>query len=190
MSEPMLASLQSYLRLIPGMGNNVSNQFLRALRDEDVVKASELYHSKAQLRAGLQPNLNLGSEHHDNTYLHYAAHLGLSEMYENLIHEHGKPDMKNAQRRNCLHLICHKPSTGGTTNGCDDVTKCNMLRLTMADGLAGMDLKHLLAEKDEVSYFTVLIANMYTCLVLGREYSSPSCCWGWPQGLCRTIAQL
>lgn len=156
--------VQSYLSLIPGMGNNVSSQFLRALRDEDVMKATELYHTKAQLRASLQPNLSLGSEHHDNTYLHYAAHLGLSEMYGDLIHEHGKPDMKNAQRRNCLHLICCKSSAGDTTSGCDDITKCNMLQLTLRDGLAGMDLKHLLAEKDEVSYYTCLPTCTSYCM--------------------------
>ena len=128
-------------------GNYWSNQFLRALRTGDTARASQLYQTKAKLRQSLQPNLNLGSEHNDNTYLHYAALYGMQEMYGNLLGQKGKPDMKNSQRRNCLHLIC----LGADMRGTQDTTKCQMLELTVKEGLEGMDLKHLLAEKDEVT---------------------------------------
>lgn len=128
---------------------NWSSQFVRALRTGDVDRASELYFAKAQLRESLQPNQCLGSEHHDNTYLHYAALLGLARMYEEMIRLKGKPDMKNSQRRNCLHLICLRSS--GNQASSEGRVKRDMLELTMKDGLKGMDLKHLLAEKDEVS---------------------------------------
>lgn len=136
---------------------NWSSQFVGALRSGDVVKASELYLSKVQLRSGLQPNQNLGPD--DNTYLHYAAKLGMAQMYQDLIVLKGKPDIKNAQRRNCIHLICLQPSTEGHCNEGYSVEghsaggqgKRKMLELTFKEGLKGMDLKHLLAEKDEVS---------------------------------------
>lgn len=130
------------------MGNNSSNQFLRALRHGDHVKASELYHTKVRLKENLQPNLSLGVEHNENTLLHYAALYGMEQMYSDLISRQGKPDMKNCQRRNCLHLIC----LCSTVRGIEDHTKCAMLELTFKEGLHGMDIKHLLAEKDEVSH--------------------------------------
>lgn len=130
---------------------NLSSQFVRALRTGDVDKASELYFTKTQLRECIQPNQSLGSEHHDNTYMHYAAQLGMAHMYQGMIHLKGKPDMKNSQRRNCLHLICSQSSGVQASQ-----VKRDMLELTIKEGLEGMDLKHLLAEKDEVSGSIVL----------------------------------
>lgn len=132
------------------MGNWSSNQFLSALRSGDAVKASELYKTKSQLKENLQPNQSLGSEDHDNTYLHYAALYGLEDMYTDLIRKQGKPDMKNSQRKNCLHLIC--TSSLGHSDPIYDHTKRKMLLLTFNEGLEQMDLKHLLAEKDMVQF--------------------------------------
>lgn len=148
----VLSSIQGYLtRSLTSlsdlvMGNRWSGQFLRALRTGDARRASELYQAKPQLRENLQPNQNLGPEHNNNTLLHYAALYGMYQMYEDLIRLNGKPDMKNSQRRNCLHLIC----LGADLRGTPDSTKRKMLVLTVEEGLQGMDLKHLLAEKDQV----------------------------------------
>lgn len=130
------------------MGNHLSSKFLGALRSGNVEEASRLYEGKVQLRESLQPNSPLGSDHDENnTYLHYAALLGIHKMYGDLIRLNGgKPDMKNAQRRNCLHLIC-LCKTGGPLSAEDDI-RHNMIELTMEEGLKGMDLKHLLAERD------------------------------------------
>ena len=128
------------------LGGYYHNQFLRALRSGDTAKANFLYKSKPKLRESIQPNVNLGSEHNENTFLHYAALYGLQEMYQDLLKHKGKPDMKNSQRRNCLHLIClHEDSAANR-----DATKRGMLEQTVTEGLEGMDLQHLLAEKDEV----------------------------------------
>ncbi len=145
------------------MGNQCSAQFLRALRDADASRALELYTTKKkQLMENLQPNQSLGSEHHNNTYLHYAALYGMEDMYSELLRLKGKPDMKNSERRNCVHLICM--GMGGEGDREDgrqqqqeqalnrDQSKCQMLQLTMKEGLEGMDLKHVLAEKDQVCY--------------------------------------
>lgn len=144
----MWSSVQGYLTGLV-MGNYWSSQFLRALRAGDTVKASQLYKTKAKLRQSVQPNLSLGLEHNDNTFLHYAALYGMQDMYRDLLKQNGKPDMKNSQRRNCLHLIC----LGAEQRGTLDAAKCQMLELTVKEGLEGMDLKHLLAEKDEVNDF-------------------------------------
>ena len=131
------------------MGNQCSAQFLRALRDGDIAKADEMYRTKKkQLVEGLQPNQSLGSDHDNNTYLHYAALYGLQNMYSDLLELRGKPDMKNSQRRNCVHLICM--GRDGVREGSQDSGKHKMLKQTLTEGLEGMDLKHLLAEKDQV----------------------------------------
>ncbi len=125
------------------MGNHWSNQFLRALSQGNPKRASEFYASKPYLKENMDPNQSLGAEHHGNTYLHYAAFYGMEDMYQDLLRQNGKPDMKNSERRNCLHMICLGQSVG-------DKTKYEMLELTFKEGLKGMDLEHLLGEKDEV----------------------------------------
>lgn len=133
------------------MGNQCSTQFLHALRDGDAAKAEEMYRTKKkQLIDGLQPNQSLGSEHDNNTYLHYAALYGLQSMYSDLLQLRGKPDMKNSKRRNCVHLICM--GEGKVGEGSQDSAKHQMLEQTLVEGLEGMDLKHLLGEKDQVRF--------------------------------------
>ena len=144
------------------MGNQCSVQFLRALREGDTQKARDLYTTKKkQLMEGIQPNQSLGSEHSHNTYLHYAALYGLEDMYSHLLTLKGKPDMKNSQRRNCVHLICmgrDGEGEGATLN--QDHSKYQMLQLTIEEGLQGMDLKHLLAEKDIVCLLNNTMSSM------------------------------
>ena len=170
---------------------NWSSQFVGALRNGDVGKASELYLSKAQLRSGLQPNQALGPD--DNTYLHHSARLGMAQMYQDLIVLKGKPDMKNAQRRNCIHLICLQPSAEGHSAGGhydEGQVKREMLEYTLKEGLEGMDLRHLLAEKDEVSWCfcpACILANVGA--FPGWQHSPPLGGRGWPDGLCGAAAQ-
>ena len=114
----MLAYLQTYLSGLV-MGNSTSNQFLRALRNGDAAKAKELYLSKSNLKENIEPNQSLGADHDDNTYLHYAALCGMSEMYRDLMRHKGKPDIKNSHRRNCLHLLC----LDSAVNGSDEPSK-------------------------------------------------------------------
>lgn len=136
---------------------NYSSQFLKALRDGDTRRASELYHTKSSLRDKLEPNLNLGSDHGGNTYLHYAALYGLKEMYKELIlHQRGKPDIKNSLRQNCLHLICRAEGQAGLV---DIRVKKDMLNFTLTEGLKGMDLQHLLKEKDQVCICIIVASS-------------------------------
>lgn len=157
----MFASFQSFVSELMG---NSSTLFLRALRDGDTKRASELYHSKPALRVKLEPNLSLGSDHGGNTYLHYAALYGLKEMYKELVlFQRGKPDIKNSLRQNCLHLIC---KADGQASAVDVRVKRDLLDFTLSEGLKGMDLQHLLKEKDQVSINRVVKMNEQYC---GRE---------------------
>lgn len=131
------------LSYFKGWFGNSSSAFLKALSRGDTEKAGELYRTKEQLRENIDPSLRLGPDHEDNTYLHYAALYGMKDMYFDLLSRHGMPDMKNSQRRNCLHLIC----LGQKIN---DQVKQEMLTRTLEEGLQGMDLQHILGEKDKV----------------------------------------
>lgn len=121
------------------MGSSFSS-FREALRKGHGREASDLYYSKKSLRDSVLPNHPLGYGREDNTALHYAAKLGLKDLYVDLINRGGKPDQKNKRGQNCLHLICGEPGTQRT----------DMLRFTLEAGLYGMDLAHVLEEKDEV----------------------------------------
>ena len=121
------------------MGTSYSH-FREALRKGHAREASDLYYSKRSLKDSVLPNHPLGCDEEDNTALHYAAKFGLQEMYVDLINRGGKPDQKNKRGKNCLHLICGQPGKQRTF----------MLRFTLEAGLYGMDLAHVLEEKDEV----------------------------------------
>ena len=121
------------------MGTSYSH-FREALRKGHAREASDLYHSKKSLRDSVLPNHPLGCGQEDNTALHFAAKFGLKDMYVDLINRGGKPDQKNKLGKNCLHLICGQPGKQRT----------HMLRFTLEAGLYGMDLAHVLEEKDEV----------------------------------------
>lgn len=130
------------------MGNSFT-QFINALRQGWPTKALELYRGDKKLRSAVKGKLNesLGPEHYENTVLHYTAMLKMKELYCELISDGGKPDMKNKDRRNCLHLMCLVGATSNTQVVCD------MMRHTLEYGLTGMDMEHVLEERDVVSLF-------------------------------------
>jgi len=82
----------------------------------------------------------LGNRGDDSTALHCTAKFGMKKLYIDLINHGGKPDQRNKQGKNCLHLIC------GQGRGED---RTEMLRFTLEAGLYGMDMCHVLEERDE-----------------------------------------
>lgn len=138
------------------MGNSFT-QFANALRQGLPQKASELYYSDKKVRNAVwsRMNENLGEEYNDNTVLHFTAMLKMKELYCELIAIGGKPDMKNGNRRNCLHLLCVVGSRGGTE---EEVRE--MMKYTLDYGLHGMDLQHVLEERDDVCEVIVRIVTL------------------------------
>lgn len=127
------------------MGNQAA-QFQKAVREGDTSKAYSLYYTREVVRQKLEPNVSLGPEYRGNTCLHYVAYFAMRKLYEDMITEHrGKPDMKNEDRQNCLHLLCATGEEGSV--------KRDMLQFTLTKGLPGMDLQHLLKEKDSVWWY-------------------------------------
>jgi len=124
------------------MGNQAA-QFQRAVREGDTSKAYSLYYTKEAVRTKVEPNVALGAEYDGNTLLHFMAYHAMKKLYEDMINQHkGKPDFKNDKRQNCLHLLCATGEEGSV--------KRDMLAFTLSVGLPGMDLGHLLKEKDLV----------------------------------------
>ena len=125
------------------MGSQYS-QFISALKQGDALTALDCYNKKKAVRDAIKPNDPLGTENRGNTVLHYVAKLNLRTVYAELLDRGGKPEFKNDDRKNCLHLICQGP--------CEDQTlKEDMLHTTIEIGLVGMDVEHVLTEKDVVS---------------------------------------
>ena len=134
----------SVLRLVGSvlMGNQLA-LFQKAVREGDTSKAYTLYYSKETVRTKVDPNASLGPEWDGNTLLHYIAYHAMKKLYEDMITQHrGKPDFKNDKRQNCMHLLCATGEEGSV--------KRDMLQFTLSVGLPGMDLGHLLKEKDQV----------------------------------------
>ncbi len=127
------------------MGNHYSS-FVRALRDGDAAAALDLYTKKKAVREAIKPNEPTGDPE-DNTIMHHLARLNISTVYQELLGMRvGLPDMKNRDRQNCLHLLCAQ-------SGSEEI-KHIMLKTTLDIGLQGMDIKHVLSEKDLVSTYT------------------------------------
>ena len=129
------------------MGNQFG-QFCHALKQGQCNKAQDMYFGSKKLREAILLRVNepLGPEHDNNSVLHYVAHYKMQRMYEELLNSDrcpGVPDLKNARRRNCFHLIC--------LNDINSHAALNMLKFT-AEFLRkqSVDVTHLLAEKDEV----------------------------------------
>ena len=124
------------------MGNSHS-QFVAALKRGDTSAATQIYCSKKTLRESIKPSEALNGDQKDNSILHYVASLSLYPVYRDMLNSgRALPDLKNSERRNCLHLICQGRKTG---------FERDMLLLTFSQGLRGMDLKHVLSEQDYVS---------------------------------------
>ena len=139
-----LANVSKFLSSLV-MGNSFT-QFINVLKQGSPSKAEELYNGDKKLRASVRTRLNenLGPDYNGNTVLHYTAMLKMKSLYCELISEGGKPDMKNNDRRNCLHLICLVSQKSSPEFACE------MMRYTLEHGLAGMDVQHVLEEQDEV----------------------------------------
>ena len=118
-----------------------NSRFHEALHKGNIHEVYGLYYSNKSLRDSVQPNQPLGNRGDDSTALHCTAKFGMKRLYIDLINHGGKPDQRNKQGKNCLHLIC------GQGRG-DDRT--DMLRFTLEAGLYGMDMCHVLEERDEV----------------------------------------
>ena len=118
-----------------------NSKFIEALKQGAEEEARQYYTTKKAVREGVEPNASLGPAHGDNSPLHYAALHAMRWLYSDLLARGGKPDMRNAAARNCLHLACsagdHAPSREA------------ILSLTLYEGLSGMDVEHVLRERDE-----------------------------------------
>lgn len=118
------------------------SRFHEALRHGNHEEAYNLYSTKKSLRDSLEPNTPLGQHHEDNSILHYAAQHAMAWLYRSLITRGGKPDLRNGLHQNSLHLVC------GVSSRPD--ARRDILKFTLEEGLHGMDIAHVLEEKDEV----------------------------------------
>ena len=137
----------------------------------DVVEATALFFGKKSVRESLQPNAPCpGQEHDSNTPLHYAASLAMKEVYFDLLGQQGgggggggvwRPDVKNAKRKNCIHLLCTSNATtvrgeeggGGGGGGEEGGVRAEMLKRTIESlEEARMEVAHVLEEMDEVNH--------------------------------------
>jgi len=148
----MLKAIGNFIDSV--MGNHYS-QFLKALQKGDREAAIDIYQKKKTVRESIKPNEPLTGD--TNSVLHYVAYLNMKEVYidllqNNVVHSH--PDNKNGQRKNCLHLIAIGPR---------DSEKTDMMLVTLENGLNGMDIKHVLSEKDEVSCEIISLVLIDTC---------------------------
>jgi hypothetical protein len=129
------------------MGNQFG-QFCHALKQGQCTKAEDMYFSTKKLREAILSRVNepLGSEHDNNSVLHYVAQHKMQRMYEDLLNSDrcpGVPDLKNGHRRNCFHLIC--------LNDTNSDAALDMLKFTVEFlRKHKIDVAHLLAEKDQV----------------------------------------
>ena len=115
-------------------------RFHDALRRGDHGEVHSLYTTRKTVRDSVEPNSPLGPGHGGNSVLHYAALHGMAWLFRDLLARGGKPDMRNEDAGNSLHMVC------GGSNRAD--IRQRILRLTLEEGLTGMDVKHVLREKD------------------------------------------
>ncbi len=157
------------------MGNHYS-VFVRALKRGDAAAAVDMYNRKKSVRESIKPN-ELSGDTQANTILHHLAKLNMISVYnELLLTGNAIPDMKNNQRENCLHLICQGPGK--------QAVKANMLGATIdVFGLHGMDLHHVLSEKDQVPPHTPHTHTRngwyYGVSFSGWQCSAPPSSTGW-----------
>ena len=118
------------------------SRFLDALRRGSEEEALALYNSKKSVRDSVEPNASLGLAHEGNSVLHYAARHGMVWLYCNLSTRGGKPDLRNGLNQNCLHLVCGASSKPSARKA--------VLQCALEEGLSGMDVSHVLQERDEV----------------------------------------
>ena len=117
------------------------SKFIDALRLGSDEEARALYFQRKKVRDSIETNVSLGPAHGENSVLHYAALHAMEWLYRELLVRGGKPDMRNGAARNCLHLVCMRKSRASS--------RATILRVTLEEGLVGMDKSHILREKDE-----------------------------------------
>lgn len=122
------------------MGSNHS-KFIEALRMGSGEEARMYYTTKKSLRDSMEPNTPLGATHGENSVLHYAALHAMEWLYRDLLLKGGKPDMRNEAAQNSLHLVC--------MNNNRKHSRETILHLILTEGLYGMDVEHILRERDE-----------------------------------------
>lgn len=117
------------------------SKFIDALKRGAEDEARTHYTTRKAVRDSVEPNTSLGPAHEENSVLHYAALHAMEWLYCELLARGGKPDMRNSLASNCLHLVCSKRNRPRLRE--------SILRLTLEEGLYGMDVEHVLRERDE-----------------------------------------
>lgn len=95
---------------------------------------------KKTVQDSLEPNASLGPPYGENSVLHYAAQHAMAWLYGHLLDRGGKPDMRNGEAKNSLHLVCGSGERAKQRE--------TILRTILELGLEGMDVKHVLRERD------------------------------------------
>jgi ankyrin repeat protein len=121
------------------------SRFIEALKKGSEDQARQLYSNRKSVRDGIDPNASLGPAHDNNSVLHYAAIHAMEWLYRDLLTRGGKPDMRNGAARNCLHLVCSR--VGSSKKEAE--RRERIVLLTIHEGLSGMDVEHVLRERDE-----------------------------------------
>lgn len=135
------------------------SRFIEALKRGSEDEARQLYSNRKSVRDSIDPNSPLGPTHNENSILHYAALHAMEWLYQDLLTRGGKPDQRNAVARNCLHLVCSQKNR--------NQARANILQLTIHEGLAGMDVEHVLRERDEegnTALHLAASAGLRTCV--------------------------
>lgn len=117
------------------------SKFIDALQKGKDEEARYYYTTRKAVRENVEPNTSLGVNHEGNSALHYAALHGMEWLYRDLLLRGGKPDMRNGAARNSLHLVCMKMYRAHSRE--------TILQLVLEEGLVGMDVEHILRERDE-----------------------------------------
>ncbi|CAI8031040.1 Ankyrin repeat and IBR domain-containing protein 1 [Geodia barretti] len=121
------------------------SRFIEALKNGSEDEVRQLYNNRKSVRDRIDPNTSLGPAHNDNSVLHYAALHAMEWLYRDLLTRGGKPDMRNGVARNCLHLVCSCVES----NKREAERRARIVLLTIHEGLFGMDVEHVLRERDE-----------------------------------------
>ena len=135
------------------------SRFIEALKKGSEDEARQLYSNRKSVRDSIDPNSSLGPTHNENSVLHYAALHAMEWLYQDLLTKGGKPDQRNAAARNCLHLVCSQKNR--------NQARANILLLTIHEGLTGMDVEHVLRERDEegnTALHLAASAGLRTCV--------------------------
>lgn len=117
------------------------SKFIDAVQRGNEEEARNYYSTRKAVRDRVEPNTSLGPGHGENSILHYAAFYGMDWLFRMLLTHGGKPDMRNGAARNSLHLVCMKQNRPNRREA--------ILRLILEEGLVGMDIEHVLRERDE-----------------------------------------